>query len=131
MGGRNREAYLAYQREYRKRPEVIARAKAYMKPYMLKHRKRYQTSRNRYWLRAKYGMTPENYKDMLVAQSFKCAVCEKAQTQMKRKLVVDHNHKTGKIRGLLCNPCNIKYVDTIENFSHLIPRILEYLKRGE
>lgn len=58
-----------------------------------------------------YNLTPEEYEQMLKNQDNKCAICNNYQTTTKpngeiRDLDVDHNHKTGKIRGLLCGSCN-------------------------
>jgi len=39
-------------------------------------------------------------------QKGKCAICKKPQSMFKRRLNLDHNHKTGKLRGLLCYYCN-------------------------
>lgn len=52
-------------------------------------------------LRTEYGLTTEDYENLQVAQQWRCAICEK-----EKQLIVDHNHSTGKVRGLLCNPCN-------------------------
>lgn len=53
----------------------------------------------------KYGLTLEEYDDLLCKQEGLCAICR--QTCVTgRKLAVDHDHKTGKIRGLLCAWCN-------------------------
>jgi hypothetical protein len=52
-------------------------------------------------LRRRYGMTAEEYDTMAAKQNHVCAICEK-----QRKLVVDHCHTTGAIRGLLCHACN-------------------------
>jgi len=55
----------------------------------------------------KYGITHQDYLDMLDEQEHKCAVCGLPEEKnFNGKLCVDHNHKTGKVRGLLCNPCN-------------------------
>jgi len=51
---------------------------------------------------AGYGLTPESYDAILAAQGGGCAVCGKAS----KKLCVDHDHVTGKARGLLCGTCN-------------------------
>jgi hypothetical protein len=62
--------------------------------------------RNKDLLR-KYGISHQDYLDMLNKQDGKCAVCGLPETQnIHGKLCVDHNHETGKVRGLLCNPCN-------------------------
>ena len=54
-------------------------------------------------LKTKYGLTPEQYKTLMQVQNGVCAICKK---QDYRLLSVDHDHKTGKIRGLLCQACN-------------------------
>jgi len=48
-----------------------------------------------------YGISLNELEIMKVAQDRRCAICKKA-----KQLVVDHNHDTGKIRGLLCHTCN-------------------------
>lgn len=52
-------------------------------------------------LRAEYGLTLEQHEAMIEAQGGRCAICLR-----KRKLCVDHDHETGKVRALLCRPCN-------------------------
>jgi hypothetical protein len=53
----------------------------------------------------KYGISEEEYKILYKAQGGRCAICRRA-TGATRRLAVDHDHKTGKVRGLLCGPCN-------------------------
>ena len=57
-------------------------------------------------LRIKYGITREQYFEMLEEQGYKCAICGKPRELHSRNFAVDHNHKTGKVRGLLCDGCN-------------------------
>src|SRR5216684_7911658 len=52
-------------------------------------------------LKTKYGLTLERFKLLKKRQQFKCALCRR-----RKKLNVDHDHKTGKVRGLLCLQCN-------------------------
>lgn len=52
-----------------------------------------------------YEITPEEYDALYKAQGGRCAICRRA-TGRARRLAVDHNHKTGEVRGLLCKPCN-------------------------
>jgi Recombination endonuclease VII len=56
----------------------------------------------RYELKRNYGLTPEMLASMVSAQSGLCAICR----EPGKRLVVDHNHATGKVRELLCPPCN-------------------------
>ena len=53
-----------------------------------------------------YGITIDDYSAMLDKQGGKCAICGKHYTELKKSLCVDHDHKTGSVRGLLCHYCN-------------------------
>jgi hypothetical protein len=57
-----------------------------------------------------FGITAEGYQNMLDAQNGVCAICKKPETATRLgttiKMPVDHCHKTGKVRGLLCDSCN-------------------------
>lgn len=62
-------------------------------------------------LRRKYGITLEQYHNLLVAQGGVCAICGKPETctyqGVVRDLCVDHDHETGAVRQLLCAVCNL------------------------
>lgn len=53
----------------------------------------------------KYGIEPKEYYEMLEKQGQSCAICKAKPTY--RAMNIDHNHKTGKVRGLLCDGCNL------------------------
>ena len=53
-----------------------------------------------------FGITLDEYNKLLVNQNESCAICHKHQDEFDRALAVDHDHKTGKVRGLLCASCN-------------------------
>lgn len=53
-----------------------------------------------------YGLEPSEHERMLSEQNGVCAICER-ECRTGRDLAVDHNHKTYKVRGLLCNDCNL------------------------
>ena len=57
-------------------------------------------------LQKKYGITLKERQRMFKEQKGKCALCGKHEFEFKRKLHIDHNHATGKVRGLVCYPCN-------------------------
>lgn len=56
-------------------------------------------------LKLRYGITPEQYDELLEQQSCVCAICEGTNPSGHR-LAVDHDHITGAVRGLLCHACN-------------------------
>lgn len=73
-------------------------------------------------------MTYERYLQMLESQNSCCAICGGHQDDFKRKLCVDHDHKTGEARGLLCDACNGgigKLRDSVE----LLEKAIKYLKQ--
>lgn len=53
-----------------------------------------------------YGITEEQLFNMRINQDFSCAICGKDEDDMERGLSKDHDHITGKVRGLLCQNCN-------------------------
>jgi hypothetical protein len=56
---------------------------------------------------ARYDLTPQAYNTMGFLQNWECAICRSPLHTLYRGLVVDHDHATGKVRGLLCDPCNL------------------------
>jgi hypothetical protein len=62
---------------------------------------KYREGRTRAKLR-KYGLTPEDYQDLVKQQENCCAICR----TNNYPLVIDHNHETNQVRGLLCSYCN-------------------------
>ncbi len=70
----------------------------------------------------KYGISAEKYEQMISSQNGCCALCsEKAES-----LVIDHNHKTGKVRALLCHKCNLGLGQFRESPETLI-KAIQYL----
>lgn len=67
--------------------------------------KRHAEILRKYWLKKTYGLTVQQYDNILAEQNNSCAICEVEHTEEKR-LAVDHNHDTGEVRGLLCYDCN-------------------------
>lgn len=57
-------------------------------------------------LKETYGLTSAEYDVVLAWQKKRCAICGKHQSEVKYSLHVDHDHKTGKVRGILCAGCN-------------------------
>lgn len=75
------------------------------KVYRAKEKERYKKLFLVNSLKRLYGLSYEDYLSLLERQEFKCAICKKKAG--KRRLSVDHNHTTNKVRGLLCDRCNV------------------------
>lgn len=77
-------------------------------------------------------LTDEQYAEKLKAQGGGCAICgRKPKSDAKRRFCQDHNHKSGKLRGLLCFICNGKILGRIERFAHYatLRQIIRYLEK--
>ena len=130
-----------------------AARKAYMKEYHAKWYKKHKEKRliqiaeyvagkPKEWIQAKgrkfhlkrrYNITPQEYENKLASQDYKCAVCGKDAVDNKRggkldPLHIDHCHKTGKLRDLLCHQCNSglgQFKDNIE----ILQKAMDYLRK--
>ena len=99
--------------------------------YRKRHPDRWRAYNRKYSLRTTYGITPEIYEQMMQAQGGACAICKtKTPSGPGKKLMVDHNHSTGEIRGLLCLHCNFVVGRSLENPAILLSAIA-YLKVGK
>jgi len=80
-----------------------------------------------------YGIGIEDYDRILAGQGGGCAICDKPPVLVGRManratLVVDHDHETGAIRGLLCNPCNLM-MGRYDSDPDFVSRLLDYVQR--
>lgn len=74
-----------------------------------------------------YGITQVEYDLLYAAQGGRCAICRRAIGKVKR-LAVDHDHKTGKVRGLLCGPCNNMLGLVARDDPEVFDRAADYLR---
>lgn len=133
---RNRRQEKAEQIKAQKRDHYqanIGQARAKKRAYYHRNKSRiraaqrakYDPMRER---ESKYGLPAEQYVAMAEQQQGRCAICGKQPTGIGRAgLVVDHDHTTGQVRGLLCSACNTglgKLGDTAE----ALERALAYLR---
>ena len=81
----------------------------------------------RKWLLQTYNLTPEQYNQMFQEQEGRCKICSKHQIDLPRSLSVDHDHKTGKRRGILCHKCN-RGLGHFKDDVGLIKTAIAYLK---
>ena len=114
---KHKEKHLLAKKKYKEANKE--KIKLYSKEYSKKNPYSVVRARNpeRYWgykLKASYGITLDKFKMMLEMQNNKCAIC----LVILDKPHVDHCHKTGKIRSLLCGNCNLgigQFKESIEN----------------
>lgn len=86
-----------------------------------------KTCRNDWTIRSKYKLTKSQLNTLKVRQMGRCWICLLPAVAFSQGLVVDHCHKTGKIRGMLCPKCNIG----LGQFNDMISRLkkaAEYLR---
>jgi hypothetical protein len=78
-----------------------------------------------------YGITEQDYQDILDKQNNKCPICFSKRNSDHRsgRLDVDHEHNTGKVRGLLCGNCN-KAIGLLGDDPARARRLAEYLQGG-
>ena len=97
----SREIYYSKNKEL-----ILARNK--------KYNKENPDKRKSAILKYEYGITLDQYNEMFKEQEGKCAICQRHQNKLTRTLCVDHDHKTNKVRALLCLTCNTD-VSVVEN----------------
>lgn len=104
---KNREKLLAYQKQYRKKNHTVLHEKSVVR---------------------KYKVSSEEYQAILKLQKGLCAICGNPPEGKKTKLCVDHNHDSGKVRGLLCSKCNLA-IGLFEDDITTLRLALNYLKK--
>jgi len=91
-----------------------------------------ESARNRS-IKHAYGITPDDYNKLLMAQDNKCAVCgTDIQTYNMghiKHFAVDHDHTTGKIRGLLCHNCN-RSIGLLKEDPEVLRKAANYIERN-
>lgn len=114
-GKSNKDGFRGHCKKCRAKEERI---------YKLLHKEQTQKQRIKEKL-IKYGLTIEEYIQLFKNQNGKCAICEK-----EMNLSIDHNHKNGKIRGLLCRNCNFG-IGFMEDSTRLLEKAIKYLKKKQ
>jgi len=76
----------------------------------------------------KYELTIGQYDQMLEKQCGYCYICLTHSKELNKKLAVDHDHNTGKVRGLLCMKCNT-VLGKVKESIFILERMIEYLKK--
>lgn len=123
---------LEYDRVWRKKNIQKVRDSALR--YYYAHPEKAKRQHRGTHLKIQYGITEEHYQALFNSQMGLCAICHKSETHINRagniaNLAVDHDHRTGKVRGLLCSWCNralgLLYDDVV-----LLTSAISYLARN-
>lgn len=122
-GNRCRQCAIDYQRAYNISHSVQQKASVARWAVANKHR----TTDSE--LRRTYGITLADKQRMFDVQSGKCLICP-FQFKDVYSAHTDHNHKTGKVRGLLCDVCNRKVLPVLELYYDRIAPALKYLEQA-
>ena len=80
-------------------------------------------------LKKNYGITIKQYDILFAKQNGVCAICHKPEG-VSKYLCVDHNHNSGKVRGLLCRKCNLA-LGHIDDSILILEEMIKYLKKYE
>lgn len=88
----------------------------------------------RYRLKRDYGLTPEQYLALIESHDRKCAVCKRAVVPVPAPVraegaCIDHDHKTGRIRGILCHACN-RAIGMLRDDVNILKSAVAYLGGG-
>ena len=112
---------IARRAAYAANPQVKARKKTYLRNF---NRTPHGKLVYRKWiLKTAYNFTPEGWDALLISQGGRCGICP-ATTG----LCVDHDHKTGKVRGLLCRRCNAG-IGLLQDTTEGVAAALVYLNK--
>ena len=109
----------------------LNRYRANSKDEKLKFKNYYQQNKDKYkeYALKKYGLTKQDFEDLLVKQDYSCKICKVKEDTLDRGLFVDHCHTTGRVRGLLCRSCNTLLGMAKDN-EETLKAAIEYLKEN-
>lgn len=108
---------------YRQLPEGVRAERAARAKRAYQHNPRIQRDGE---LRRKFGISLEDFERMLEAQDFLCRLCQRPPTGRRPSLHVDHDHATGRVRGLLCQNCNVG-LGHFKDSPEILRRAIDYL----
>jgi len=110
-------------------PKVRAKRLAQVKAWHMANRESILIRRREQRLKRQFGLSVQDWDRMFQRQGEVCALCKKPPNNGKKRLAVDHNHRNGKVRGLLCDCCN-RMLGTLETRVSLLDLYI-YLTRDE
>ena len=136
----DKEKKRIYKKEYRERN--LEKVRQQSRDWNRNNRARYKSTNKKWYednkdsinfrcrknkIKREYYLTIEQYNQMFVDQNGVCAICGEKQENGKN-LSIDHNHETGKVRGLLCTRCNTG-IGLLKEKEDILLKAIEYLKK--
>ena len=104
-----------------KHPDAAMKA---FSAYRQRYPERVKASMYKHDLKRKYGLTPEQVQNKIWEQGWMCAICDKRTPKI---LNIDHCHRTGKFRGMLCINCNLLLGNAMDSIE-ILEQAIAYLR---
>jgi len=120
----NKEHLKKVRRDYYNKTKEVGREKS--KKYYIKNKNKIKCSE----LRRNFNITLEDYNNILKRQKNRCAICGIDKCKTGRNFAVDHCHKTGNVRGLLCALCNTG-IGKLNDDIKLLKKAIKYLEKAK
>jgi hypothetical protein len=115
-----REESAAYMKEYGKAHHLDKAA--YNREWRKNNKDKARDSK----MQREFGISLKDYNTMFDKQGGRCAICGKLQSDLKVSLHIDHDHSTGKVRGLLCHMCNFAIGHALDDIE-ILASAIKYL----
>lgn len=132
----HREKIRAYHKKYNElnKEKIRMYRVANRESARQKDNEHYQRTKERHrevWASKKYGISVEGYRNLVQRHEGKCGLCGEPEISKDKqgnvkRLAVDHRHKDGKVRGLLCQRCN-QAIGLLREDLSLIKKVIKYL----
>lgn len=117
-----------YDDKYRKKHK--RRAKEIRQLYSKKYKEKAKENSKKSRLKTKWSLSLEEYEALFKKQKNLCAICKEKEVIKNRRLAVDHCHKNGRVRELLCRRCNMG-IGIFQDNQELFKKAINYLKKHE
>lgn len=120
----HKEYFRLYHQEYYQQNKEKIRKK--VKQYRTANKAKANHTHWKGLIKRLYGVSADDYSRLFEEQHGCCAICGKHQSKLKKRLGVDHNHKTKEVRGLLCANCNAG-IGYFQDSTDLLSKTIKYL----
>lgn len=102
----------------------------YKRQWRINNPEKSKAAQHKYRIAKRYGLTVKYWNQMFADQDGRCAICMIPQDELNHTLCVDHNHKTGHVRQLVCKRCNMLIGVYEADFYGFKDKIKEYLEKN-